>query len=293
MCIAVHNFVVKWNILIGRRTAVRSKLIGGTFTMSKTENKKGFASYEITRPGKRKISAMKVIGVILMISLAMSVVYSLVRLLIAPSEIPEDGRRTLLKSDYLLMLIQCMLGLIVMMLPSILARKWKIVLPNVICILYYVFLYCAIFLGEVFSFYYIIPHWDSILHAFSGAMLGALGFVLVDFLNKDTHTKVSLSPFFISLFAFSFALAIGALWEVYEFSFDALLGLNMQKHTTAEGGQLVGTAALTDTMKDIIIDALAAFAVSVIGFFQNTLARKPKEKAESLEKQHESKSSKS
>ena len=96
-------------------------------------------------------------------------------------------------------------------------------------------------------------------------MLGALGFILVDLLNKDQKVHVNLSPFFISLFAFCFALAVGALWEIYEFSFDALLGLNMQKHTTETGAALVGTAALADTMKDIIVDALAALAVSIIG----------------------------
>ena len=100
-------------------------------------------------------------------------------------------------------------------------------------------------------------------------MLGALGFVLVDFLNKDSHVKVSLAPFFISLFAFSFALSVGALWEVYEFSFDYLLGLNMQKHTTSNGIGLVGREALSDTMKDIIIDAAAALFISALGYVLN------------------------
>lgn len=222
----------------------------------------------------KKEMALHVIGVILFLSLILSVVFSFVRFMMAPSEIAEGENYTKVKSDYLLMLWQCLLGLIVMMLPSILARRWKIVLPNMITILYYLFLCCAIFLGEVFEFYYLVPHWDTMLHAFSGAMLGALGFELVDFLNKDGGAKVSLSPFFVSLFAFSFALTVGALWEIYEFSFDALLGLNMQKHTTADGVSLVGAAALSDTMKDLIIDALAALAVSVVGFFQSMVAKR-------------------
>jgi uncharacterized membrane protein YjdF len=100
-------------------------------------------------------------------------------------------------------------------------------------------------------------------------MLGALGFVLVDILNKDSKVAVDLSPFFVAAFAFCFALAVGALWEVYEFSFDAVLGLNMQKHTTESGVALVGKTALSDTMKDIIIDALAALVVSVLGYILN------------------------
>lgn len=222
---------------------------------------------------------LPVFGVILLCSLVLSVGYALVRFLLAPAELPEGAPYEKLKSDYLLVLTQCLLGIVVMMLPSLLARRWKIVLPNVITVLYYVFLYCAIFLGEVFEFYYLVPHWDTVLHAFSGAMLGALGFVLVDFLNRDAGTKVSLSPFFVSLFAFSFALAVGALWEVYEFAFDALLGLNMQKHTLADGTVLAGVDAVRDTMKDLIIDALAALGVAAVGFLQNAALRARRGKA--------------
>lgn len=222
----------------------------------------------------KKETALRVLGLILLVSLVLSAIYSLVRFLMAPTEALEGASYVKVKSDYLLMLTQCILGLLVMMLPSLLARRFKIVLPNVITVLYYLFLYCAIFLGEVFEFYYLVPHWDTMLHAFSGAMLGALGFELVDFLNRGAGSKVSLSPFFVSLFAFSFALMIGALWEIYEFSFDALLGLNMQKHTTAEGAGLVGKEALSDTMKDLIIDALAALAVAVVGLFQNLVVKK-------------------
>ena len=157
-----------------------------------------------------------------------------------------------------------------MMLPTFITRKWKLVVPGVMCILYYIFLYCAVFLGEIFSFYYKIPYWDSMLHAMSGAMLGTLGFILVDWMNEDSHIKLSMSPIFVSLFAFSFALAIGALWEIYEFSFDTLFGLNMQKYRLESGEPLTGQRALSDTMKDIIIDAIAAGAVALIGFLTIT-----------------------
>ena len=217
---------------------------------------------------KKKHSAREIVSIILLISLAFSVVYSFGRFISAPSE-PTGEEYEKVKTDYLLMLLQCSVGLVVMCLPGIVSRRFQVVLPGTICVLYYIFLYCAIFLGEVLDFYYVVPHWDTMLHAFSGAMLGALGFVLVDFLNKDSHVKVSLSPFFISLFAFSFALSVGALWEVYEFSFDYLLGLNMQKHTTSNGIGLVGREALSDTMKDIIIDAAAALFISALGYILN------------------------
>ena len=214
-------------------------------------------------------TAREIVAFILFATLIFSVVYSLVRFLLAPEEIPDGTEFEKLKSDYLLMLTQCALGLAVMMIPTLITHRFKLIVPGVMCILYYVFLYCAIFLGEIFSFYYRIPVWDSLLHAMSAAMLSTLGFILVDWLNKDEHVKLSMNPIFVSLFAFSFALMIGTLWEIYEFSFDSILGLNMQKARLEDGTPLIGNAALTDTMKDLIIDALAALMVAIVGLFTN------------------------
>ncbi len=211
--------------------------------------------------------ARETIGRILFVSLILSIVFSVIKLANAPAEVPEGIEHIKVKSDYLLMLLQCSLGLAVMLLPSMIERKWQLDISSLIHILYYLFLYCAVFLGEVFEFYYLIPCWDSILHFFSGAMLGALGFILVDILNRNEKVHVSLSPLFVAVFAFCFALAVGAVWEIYEFTGDSLLGLNMQKCLTEHGQPLVGYAALQDTMKDIVVDAVAALMVAVIGYF--------------------------
>lgn len=227
----------------------------------------------------QKEKLKKVIGTILLCTLVLSIGYAITMFILAPDSVADGQPYQKTKSDYLLMITQCVLGLIVMMLPTFISHRWKVMVPNTIVILYYVFLYCAIYLGEVRNFYYLIPHWDDILHGFSGAMLGALGFILVDLLNKDQTIRVQLSPFFVALFAFCFALAVGALWEVYEFTFDALLGLNMQKHTTQFGVALVGIEALWDTMWDIIIDAGAALMVSTIGFLAIRTKSKLKEDA--------------
>lgn len=221
--------------------------------------------------GKRKIS--DILGTILFIILVLSAVYSLVRAIAFPQEPASGQAYTHSRSDYVLMFVQCLLGLVVLSLPSIMSHKWKLGIPNFIYIMYYIFLYCAIFLGEVLDFYYLIPFWDIILHFFSGAMLGALGFILVSWLNDSEQVRVSLSPAFVALFAFCFALSCGALWEIYEYTFDGLLGLNMQKFITASGETLVGHAALRDTMKDIIVDAVAALLMAALGYGQLKLAR--------------------
>lgn len=195
-----------------------------------------------------------------------STVFSLVNVILAPTGSIAHVKYEKLRSDYVLMLIQCILGMVIMFLPSILERKWRINIPGFMHIVFVVFLYAAIYLGEVRSFYYLIPHWDTVLHTFSGAMIGALGFSVVKLLNDSEKVQINLSPLFVAIFAFSFALALGALWEVYEFSFDKLLGLNMQKFALEDGTLLLGRAALSDTMKDLIVDALGALATSIIGY---------------------------
>lgn len=181
-------------------------------------------------------------------------------------------------SDYTLMLIECLLGIVVIHIPSILEKKFSLEIPYTLYVMYLIFLYCAITLGEVRDFYYKIPHWDTILHTFSGVMLGFFGFMVIDILNRDKNTLVNLSPVFVSLFAFCFAVSLGLIWEIYEYSFDGILGLNMQKFRLEDGTELVGRAALSDTMDDFIVDALGALAASVYGFIHLKVRQKKKSK---------------
>ena len=127
-------------------------------------------------------------------------------------------------------------------------------------------LFCAIFLGEVRNFYHVVPYWDTILHTFSGGMIAALGFSFLSLLNKDENIHLKLTPFFVAFFAFTFAITMGVVWEVYEFLADGLLGLNMQKFALGNGSLLVGREALKDTMEDLIVDGIGAFIISVIGY---------------------------
>lgn len=198
------------------------------------------------------------------LSFLVPIVYLILRLIFGSDSAGQVGYHS--ESDYLLMLLQCLLGLIAIHLPSILERRLRFELPSLLYGFYIVFLYCSIFLGEVRSFYYLVPRWDSILHFFSSMMTGFFGLMVVTILNRDRHVSMSLSPLFVCLFAFCFSITIGTLWEIYEFAGDGLFGLNMQKFITASGEVLVGHEALRDTMKDIIVDALGALLAGAIGY---------------------------
>lgn len=215
---------------------------------------------------RRKPNWQRIFGWILLLSLVGSILYVSVVLASAPADPDAALPHQRIKSDYVLMLVECVLGIVVLLLPGALLRRFHISVPSGMAILYILFLYCAIYLGEVRSFYYAVPHWDTILHAFSGGMLGALGFSVVNFLNRRTEF-VQLSPAFVALFAFFFAVSLGVVWEIYEFTVDGVLGLNMQKYAADGGAMLVGRAALLDTMKDLITDVIGAGAMALVGFF--------------------------
>ncbi len=213
---------------------------------------------------KQTVSMRQVVSIAVFLTMVASAIVLTVSMILAPS-VPTDGY-TRAKSDYVLMLLQSVLGIVAMLLPRWLSHKWGIEIPSFMMVLYAVFLYCAIYLGEVRGFYYLIPYWDTILHTFSGVALGALGFSVLTLLNKTDRVPFHLSPAFVAVFAFCFAIAVDVVWEIYEYFADGLLHMNMQKHAAAGGQALIGRAALGDTMTDLIVDSLGALFISVVGY---------------------------
>lgn len=215
---------------------------------------------------KKKIDWLRLLNDFVLVSLIIAIITVSVVIVFAPAMPSTDSPFKRLKTDYILMLLECILGVFAMLLPKFLRQKVNLRIPSAMMLLYTIFLYCSIYLGEVRSFYYQVPHWDTILHTFSGAMLGALGFSIITILNRTEKVPVNLSPAFVAVFAFCFALSLGTIWEFYEFIADGILKTNMQKYALETGELLVGRAALTDTMKDLIVDSIGAIVISVIGY---------------------------
>ena len=227
---------------------------------------------------KKKPNFKLIFGTVLFITLVLSIIYAIVSMIMAPEVSDEPYEK--IKSDYSLMLLQCSLGMVVMFIPSLLQKKLSLTIPNYMFVLYFIFLFCTIYLGEVQDFYFIIPYWDLLLHTFSGAMLGSLGFTLVSLLNSNKNVDMHLSPFFIAFFAFCFALAFGVVWEIYEYTVDSVAALNMQKYALEDGTLLVGREALADTMEDLIVDAVGALVMCIFGYI--SVKRKQGGKNEAL-----------
>lgn len=145
-------------------------------------------------------------------------------------------------------------------IPTILARRYRFTIPAEFVLLAIGFVFASLFLGEVHDYYARFWWWDIALHASSGFLLGIVGFLLVYVLNETESIAVHMKPGFVALFAFLFALGIGTLWEIFEFGMDSLFGMNMQKP------MLNDPSGLTDTMFDLIVDALGALIISVLGY---------------------------
>ena len=183
-----------------------------------------------------------------------SLCFGLGRVLATPS---VDGALTFL---------QVLLGLVCLQLPYFLRFVARFRIPTLLSVVYLLFIWASTFLGEVCGFYYRYPGFDDMLHLLSSAMMGIFGFSLFDMLSggeSEGHRALR------ALFAFALALSVGCLWEVYEFTLDGLLGLNMQKHSYPFGdglAPLLGREALVDTMKDICIDCLGAGLASLSGY---------------------------
>ncbi len=144
--------------------------------------------------------------------------------------------------------------LILTFLPFIFKRKFKLYLPLEIDSFIIIIIFAGLFLGDFHGYYYKFWWWDIMLHLSSGFLLGIGGFMLVYVLNQEKNIKIKMAPSFVAFFSVAFAVTMGVIWEIAEFTLDASFGLNMQK------------TGIADTMGDLIIDFFGALIIGIIGF---------------------------
>lgn len=196
----------------------------------------------------------------------------------------------------------CLLTLILLLLPTIVERSLKIDLPNTMEIILMLFIFSAEILGEIRAFYTTFQGWDTMLHILNGFLCAAIGFSLVDMLNRNERVSLSLSPAFMAIVAFCFSMTIGVLWEFFECAMDQLFLLDMQKDAVVNsissvlldpaggntpavirgitdvivvaGGEEISLGlggyldiGLLDTMKDLAVNFVGAVIFSIIGYF--------------------------
>lgn len=150
---------------------------------------------------------------------------------------------------------------LLILLVTVFSDRLAVQIPSEFQVLALVFVFSALFLGEVRSYYDRIWWWDIALHSTSGLLMGILGFLLVYVLNASERIAFSMTPRFIAFFAFMFAVAVGAIWEIFEYLMDTIFGANMQKTMFDD------PSGLTDTMWDMIVNAIGAACISTMGWW--------------------------
>lgn len=176
-------------------------------------------------------------------------VYNVIALLIIVSLI-YAGILSVFQENYVA-LFNCVLAFVLVLIPFF-VKRIKSKLPTEIELVIVIFIYATLFLGEVRNFYYTVWWWDILVHGFSAIVFGFIGFTILYFM-VNRH-ELEAKPWALAIFSFSFAMAIGALWEIFEFSVDSIFGANMQK------------SGLIDTMWDLIVDAIGALFASAAAF---------------------------
>ena len=192
----------------------------------------------------------------------------------------------------------CVLVLLLFLLPNFVERKLHIELPNTLEIIILCFIFASEILGELKCYFIQYPHWVTMLHTTSGFLLAAVGFSLVDLLNKNKPKVFQLSPLYLALVAFCFSMTVGVIWEFFEFGMDRLFCMDMQKDTVvhtissvmldptnqnvpvtirgitdaAVNGKSLGLGGyldigLYDTMADLFVNFVGALVFSVFGYF--------------------------
>ena len=199
----------------------------------------------------------------------------------------------------------CVLTLILFTIPEFVDKKLNIELPNTLEVIILLFIYSAEILGEIRRYYLSFKHWDTMLHTINGFLMAAIGFSMIDILNRTEKIKFVLSPVFVAVVAFCFSMTIGVLWEFFEFGMDTMTATDMQKdylyttvstvylnpenenvpvvikdikktvidgtvdgksrEVTIDGGYL--DIGIHDTMKDLIVNFIGALTFSILGLF--------------------------
>jgi hypothetical protein len=214
--------------------------------------------------------------------------------------------RAIFRRDYEAVFV-CVLSLLLLLAPAFVERRLRIDLPTTFEIIAMVFVFAAEILGELGEYYVKYPHWDTILHTTNGFLCAAIGFGLVDILNRAEGVGLQLTPLYMAIASFCFAMTIGVLWEFFEFAADCLMHTDMQKDTVIHAiysvslnptgankavgidpvtsvlinGQDLGLGGyldigLYDTMEDLFVNFIGATVFSVIGYFYAKSGRKKK-----------------
>lgn len=130
------------------------------------------------------------------------------------------------------------------------------------------FAFLGLVLGDGLNFYGKIGWWDSLLHFTSGIILSFIALWLLQMLILR-RKYLFMHRALLYIFVVAFSLAVGAVWELCEYTVDDIFHTNNQQYmattratiVSSDDEPLEGHDALADTMKDLALDLAGAILV--------------------------------
>ncbi len=153
--------------------------------------------------------------------------------------------------------------LITVWLPFLLQYFFKIEFSLTFLICYQIFLFLGICVGTIWDVYSMGFGFDKMVHTFGGVVLALLAYSIF---SNFTENKLTL--FWLFILIFSISMMLGGVWEILEYIIDDIFDNNAQRYF-----ELVGHAALADTMVDMVCDFVGGIIGATFAVFSEKKKR--------------------
>lgn len=122
----------------------------------------------------------------------------------------------------------CLMVSVLLLMPWLFEICFKLYMPILLKVMFMLLIIGGPILGKIYRFYYIIPHWDKLLHTSSGFLFAVIGAMIPQVLDEKNSNH---SQALVLTCAMCFTLSIAVIWEFFEFGMDSFFGTDMQQDT--------------------------------------------------------------
>lgn len=102
-----------------------------------------------------------------------------------------------------------------------------------------------------------------IVHFIFGIVMFIVGYDIFSILDKR-YCDIKLNKKIKIIFSILFALSVGSIWEMYEYSVDGILNLDTQRT-----GELIGRMAIKGTMTDLFSPTIGTLLTVIMFLIAN------------------------
>ena len=142
--------------------------------------------------------------------------------------------------------------ILTLLIPYILNKVFKLNINEGLVLIWIIFIFLAHYLGVICNMYNEWEMFDKITHTFSGILSGGVAILILDRMKTKNIA-------FNILFILSFTWLCAGLWEVFEFTCNALVGGDAQR---------VISTGVSDTMWDMIVAFFGSIFISAVYYLK-------------------------